>query len=453
MPAKSKSLLEGNVKKHVLSLTWPMIFGIFAILSTSIVDTYFVGKLGTNQLAALSFTFPVVLGLSSISIGLGIGTSSVISRTVGSEDRQETRRIATDSLLLSFLLISFFSLTGFLIVRPLFSLLGAQGEVLSYIVSYMRIWFLALPLLVIPMVSGSIIRALGDSFWPSLQMVASAVINIIFTPILIYGSFGFPKLGFDGAAWGTCVAWVFTLFFAVYLVVVREDLIVFERVSISRIFLSWKKIFVVAIPSALSQVVHPVSIGVITSFIAEYGADSVAAFGVGTRIESLCLIPLFALSAGIPPVAGQNWGASKFARAKKAMTFGYQLSIIWGLFISLSVFFAASEIAALFSSNIEVVRSAASYIKVVIFTIMGYGIVMCSSAVFNATGRPLISFSYSILRSIILYIPLSFIAMKVFQQERGIFLAIGASNIIAGVVAASYSLYVFKDIKEEEEEG
>lgn len=446
---KGNSLIEGSVQKHVIGLTWPMMFGILAVLSTSIVDTYFVGQLGTDQLAALSFTFPVVLGLSSIAIGLGVGTSSVIARTVGSDDREQTRRVATDALLLSLLLIIFFSIVGFFTVRPLFQLMGASGNVLNYIVSYMRIWFAGLPLLVIPMVSGSIIRALGDSFWPSLQMVASAIINIIFTPILIYGKWGFPELSFDGAAWGTCLAWFFTLIFAVYLVVFRENLINFKRVSIKHILESWRKVFVVAIPSALSQVVHPFSIGVITSMIATYGDDSVAGFGIGTRIESLCLIPLFALSAGIPPVAGQNWGAKKFARAKKAMTFGYTLSISWGLFASLIVFTMAPEIANLFSKNPVVVNSAATYIRTVVITIMGYGIVMCSSATFNAIGKPLVSFGYSILRSIILYIPLAFVATKITTEERGIFIAIAVSNIIAGIVAGSYSLYKLKCIREE----
>ena len=325
MSSKKTDLTLGSTKKHLFNLSWPMSFGILAVLSTSLVDTYFVGQLGTEQLAALSFTFPVALAINSISIGFGVGTSSVISRVIGSGNKDAAKRVATDSLILATLVISFFAILGSLTVIPLFSAMGAKGVILSYIDQYMQIWFISLPLVVIPMVSGSIIRALGDSFWPSIQMVISAIVNVFLTPLFMFGAGPIPAFGIKGAAIGTALAWFATLFLAIWLIAVREKMITLEPVKFIKILDSWKQIIKVGVPSALSQVIHPVSIGVVTSFIAIYGADSVAAFGVATRIESILLIPLFALSAGIPPIAGQNWGAGKMARIKETLSFSYCL--------------------------------------------------------------------------------------------------------------------------------
>lgn len=446
MPNTKSSLTSGSVKKHLFSLTWPMSVGIFAVLSTSLVDTYFVGKLGTQQLAALSFTFPLALAIKSISIGLGVGASSVISRVVGAGSMKEAKRITTDTLILSLLIIILISISGYLLVKPIFGLMGAEGIVLEYVNEYMTIWFLSLPLLVVPMVSGSIIRALGDSFWPSLQMVISAVINVLITPALIFGQGIFPKLGIEGAALGTTVAWFSTLFFSAWLIIFREKLITLNRVALREVFSSWKRVLAVGLPSATSQVIHPISIAVVTSFLATFGDDAVAAFGVGTRIESIILIPLFALSAGIPPLAGQNWGAGKQGRIVETLEFSYKLCLFWGLMTFTAIYFLADTLTPLFSENKTVQQVSSSYLMIVIITIIGYGVLMSSSAVFNATGKPLISLSFSFIRSIVLYLPLSYIAMQ-FGEVEYIFYAIAASNITSGLIAIIFSkIYLNKRI-------
>lgn len=446
--SKKSKLTEGSVKKHLFNLTWPMSFGILAVLSTSLVDTYFVGQLGTDQLAALSFTFPVALAINSISIGLGIGTASVISRVVGSEDMKGAKRIATDALILSFLIIVIISTLGFFSIRPLFSLIGAKGVVLDFIETYMEVWFISLPLLVVPMVSGSIIRSLGDSFWPGFQMVLSAIVNLAVTPLLIFGSPFTPAFGFEGAALGTTVAWFCTLLFAIWLVVFRENLIVFKFVNLSEILNSWKKVLVVGLPSATSQVIHPMAIGVVTSFLSKYGATTVAAFGVGTRVESILTIPLFALSAGIPPIAGQNWGSNKIDRIVNTLKAGSAFCIIWGAFASIVIFISGEQITSVFSDDQFIQENSYSYLKVVICSILGYGFVMASSAVFNAIGKPLISLSLSVVRSIILYIPLSFLALKLYDSEIYIYFAIALANIISGVLAYYFGKNKLKVFKE-----
>ena len=122
-------MTTGPVAGHLARMTLPMVVGILAVLSISVADTYFVAQLGTNELAALSFTFPVVFCMASIGIGLGAGASSVVSRAVGSGDERRVRRLATDSLILALLIVGGLATLGLLTIEPLFRLLGALAQI------------------------------------------------------------------------------------------------------------------------------------------------------------------------------------------------------------------------------------------------------------------------------------------------------------------------------------
>ena len=128
MVVKNARLIEGSIQKTLIRLTLPMILGTLGMVIFNLADTYFVGQLGTNQLAALSFTFPVVMVIGSIAMGLGIGASAVISRSIGEGNHDKVKRLTTDSLTLSLIFVGFFALFGLFTVNPLFHLLGASGD-------------------------------------------------------------------------------------------------------------------------------------------------------------------------------------------------------------------------------------------------------------------------------------------------------------------------------------
>ena len=183
----NRNLTQGNVAGQLFSLTWPMLFGMLGMVIFNLVDTYFLGKLGVEPLAAIGFTFPVIMFLNGIAQGVGIGTSSLISRNVITADRNKMKTMASSALLLGLLLVVLFVAVGISTIRPLFTLLGAEGDVLDYIHDYMSVWYLGVPFVVLPMVGNNIVRATGDTFTPGMLMVASAVINTVLDPLLIFG--------------------------------------------------------------------------------------------------------------------------------------------------------------------------------------------------------------------------------------------------------------------------
>ena len=165
-------LLEAPVGSTLTRLTLPMIIGILSMVLYNLADAFFVGKLGKEQLAALSFTFPVVMAIGSLAQGIGLGAASAVSRSIGRHDYHRVRRLATDSLALGLLLIVIGVVAGLLTIRPLFSLLGARGEILDYIGEYMHIWYVGMIFVVVPMIGNNIVRATGDTFTPGMIMMS-----------------------------------------------------------------------------------------------------------------------------------------------------------------------------------------------------------------------------------------------------------------------------------------
>jgi putative MATE family efflux protein len=444
--SQSKDLTQGPVWKNLAKIAWPMVFGIVAVMSISIVDSYFVGQLGTKPLAALSFTFPVSFTITSLAIGLSAGAASIVSRAKGAQNNEKMCRTATDSLLLSLFFVMIICAIGFLTIRPLFGLMGAQGETLDLVERYMRIWYASMPMLVIPMVVNGLIRSVGDSFWPSIIMIFSAFINIVLTPIFIKGLGPIPAFHIEGAAIATAIAYFFSLLFALYILIFREHLVSFKIPDMEKLMSSWKEIVHIGLPASLGNATNPLAIGIVTALIAAYGDDAVAAFGPATRIESFAAIIMLALSSAIGPVSGQNWGANKKDRVIDALKISYKVSLGWAIILAVLFWLTADFFANLFTDNQSVADIIALYLVITPITLWGYGITIVSAGCFNAIGHPLTGLGIYLLRSAAFYVPLSFIATLFFSGSVSIFIAIALSNCLAGILIAFYALNKLKKL-------
>lgn len=436
----SKDMTVGPIWKNLYDLSAPMVVGIFAVMSISLVDTYFVGKLGTNPLAALSFTFPVVLTIMSLAIGVSAGAASIVSRAIGAKDIQRSRHLSTDSVLLSFLLVLVLTVIGYFTIKPLFFLMGARGEVLDMIVRYMEIWYISMPFLVIPMVINALIRAAGDSFWPSVTMIATAVINVTLTPAMINGWWFFPAMHIEGAAISTLIAYICGFIFAGIIIFVRANMLTLQKRSLAKTFASWKEISKIALPAAAGNALYPITTGIITAILATYGEEVVAAYGASTRIESFACIPMFALSAAIGPVAGQNWGADKNERVYEAQKKSYIACFIWSSFTFFVFLFLSGWVAEQFSSDALVQPYIKNYLLIISVTFWGYGFCIVAAGCFNAIGRPYTALVYYSLRCFVMCVPFCFVISLIFRDVEYIFYAIALANVLSGALIAYHAL-------------
>ncbi|WP_249322138.1 MATE family efflux transporter [Halomonas sp. PGE1] len=202
-----RELLEGPIATTLLRKTLPVIGGMIAMMSFNLVDTWFIARLGTEPLAAVSFTFPVVFTVISLAIGLGIGTSAVVARRLGQGDHEAVRRRATDAALLALAVGLAMTLLGLATMEPLFRLLGADEALMPHIRDYMGIWYLGAAAVVVPRVLNSILRAHGNTVTQGLMMALAAGVNVLLDWWLIFGVGPFPAMGVSGAALATVLSW------------------------------------------------------------------------------------------------------------------------------------------------------------------------------------------------------------------------------------------------------
>ena len=305
-PAK---LTRGTISAGLMGLVLPMILGITSNLAAALFETYLLGLVGTNELAAYSFTFAVTGALGSLSLGISIGLSSVLARTVGGGDHDQVKRLTTDGLGLLAVVMLVTSVIGYFSIEPLFRLMGADEDTLHHIVGYMQIWYIALIFFSLPSMGANALRATGDPRISGTIMVSGAALQAILDPIFIFGWFGLPALGLEGAAWAVFISRIVLCAATFYILIKQEDLIDFGQRTLAGVLHSWRSILAVGLPATATNLIGPISTAIIVSLLAGYGKEAVAGFGIASRVEALSVIPLFALSASIGPFVGQNCGA------------------------------------------------------------------------------------------------------------------------------------------------
>ena len=231
-------LTQGTVSSGLLGLTVPMILGISSSLVAALFETYLIGLVSTDQLAAYSFTFPVISAITSLMLGLSIGLSSVLARTVGSGDQTMVTRLATDGIFLMAVTMAITGILGYFTIKPMFKLLGADEVTLPLIQSYMQIYYLGLIFFTLPSMGTNALRATGDARISGSIMVGGAALQILIDPLLILGLFGFPKLGIEGAGWAMLISRFVLCIITFYILIYRKKLIIVARCSLSIVFLS-----------------------------------------------------------------------------------------------------------------------------------------------------------------------------------------------------------------------
>jgi putative MATE family efflux protein len=406
-----------------------MMLGILSAVAFNAADTYFVGQLGTGPLAAISFTFPVVLLVINLSVGLGAGISSVLARAIGAGD-DAAQRLATAALLFTVLFSIILSVLGLLTIEPLFALLGAQPELLPDIRAYMTIWYPGLGFVILSMAAIAILRSVGDTRLPGYLMVAASLLNIVMDPILIFGLLGAPRLEIAGAAIATVTSR--GLLVAVLLHILwRRGLLERTWSGVADLLVSWRRILHVGLPATGTNVIIPLTMGAIVALVATFGSDAVAGFGVALRIEGVMLVIYYALSAVIGPVAGQNLGAGKPQRVREALRISVRFCFVSGIAIAVIMAFAGGPIASIFSDEARVVEVAQLYLWITPISYGGAGAVMVCSATLNGLGLPGRAVIVSVTRMLVLYLPLAYFSAPYLGLD-GVFVA---GNLFAGVLA------------------
>ncbi|MBW3697551.1 MATE family efflux transporter [Vibrio sp. T187] len=436
-------LLTAPIADTLRTMTIPMIFGMVAILMFNLVDTFFISLLGTEALAAISFTFPVTFAVNCITMGIGMGISTCIGRLLGQGNDQNAARFTSHGLLLAVSLVTLASTLGLYTIQPLFSRLGAEVELIPLIEQYMQVWYLTIPLLVIPMAGNSAIRATGDTKTPAKIMMLAGLINGILDPLLIFGIGPFPELGIQGAAIASALSWFGALCGSLYVLIIREKLLALPRFD--EVLDDWKTILRIGTPAALSNAMNPISGAIIMMMLAKHGTEAVAAYGAAQRIESILILVLMSLTSVLTPFMAQNFGANNPQRSFQGLFLSMRFSIMFQALIFLMMVPLSIPLAALFSQEQAVKDLLWHYLLVVPFSYGFQGIVMMLVSGLNAMHQPLKAFQWSFMRLFVFTLPSAWLGSYLYDIE-GLFIGIAVGNIVGGILGYLFAVKTRKQL-------
>lgn len=433
-PRSRPDLLNRDIYTTLKSMTLPMIVGMIMLMTFGLVDTFFISMLGVDELAAISFTFPVTFTVISLNIGLGIGTSAVIARLLGANKHDEAKETATGALMLSAVLSVLMAIIGMLTIEPIFSAMGATAPLMVHIQDYMCVWYAAGIFLALPMVGNSVLRASGDTKTPSYIMAFGGLVNAVLDPLLIFGWGPVPAFGIQGAAIATLIAWATGLFYIIYL-------LAFKRYLMQPRLLKWHEwtrscggILRIGLPAAGANMLTPIAAGVVTAIVATYGQAAVAAWGVGGRLESIASIVVLSLSMSLPPFISQNLGANKIDRVQGAFKLCIRFVVVWQLLIYALIALCSGFLANIFTDDAKVADTIQLFLLIVPLGYGFQGVIILTNSSFNAMHQPMSALILSIVRLFVVFVPATYVGSLLFGLQ-GLFTAAVIANVCVALLA------------------
>ena len=430
-------LTRGSVRSHLVKQTAPMIIGVAAIMSIGLVDAYFIGQLGSAELAAIAFIFPIGVALASLGVGVSVGINSVVARALGAGDYKRASRRGNFGVVFAIVLGIVMGLALFALLDPLFSLMQADDELLPLIRDYMQPFAIGFPLQMSIMGVNGVLRGQGEAKRTSIISLTYAAANWILDPILITGAFGFGGFGIAGAAYASLAGWAVGL--ALGFILLRQTPIPFNPAEALRTDwgASLKEIGNVAGPASFSNAINPIGLSVLTALVAIEGQAAVAGFagfGAAGRLQSFAVVPLLALSGAIGAIVGQNWGANKPERAREAMLWAGGFCVAYGLALAIVLFAAGEWFAQFFTDDPAVVEEFASYLRIAAWGYAGYGLLIVGNGSLNAVDKSAWALMQSFARVFLVMLPIAWL-MRGSMGADAIYTAELAANVIGGSFA------------------
>ena len=442
-------MITGDPKKAINKLAWPLIASMLLIFLNNIIDSIWVAGLGPGPLAAIGYVTPLFMVLVGFGNGIGAGATSLISRYIGAEKKDDANNAAIHSAILSVAISLALTVFFLLVLESLLKIMGAS-EVMGYAMDYGIIIFAFTAPILIPPIFGGAFRAEGDVKRATLPIAMVAVVNMILDPIFIY-VFGW---GISGAALATGLAPLVGLFMMLYWIFIKKDTYLsYNRKDFHNNFKMYKDILVVGIPASLEQLIMAalaVTVNYMLTLVS--GSVAVAVYTAGWRIISLGLLPAIGVGTAAITVAGVAYGAKKYENIRSACRYSVKLGLISSIIVCILLFVFANQVAFIFSyseasSHLEPL--IASFIQLMCLFILYVPFGASAGNVFQGLGKGTTSFILTTFREFVLVLIFAYLLGFVFNMgERGIYYGMLLGGFIGSVIAYGYiELYVDRLIK------
>lgn len=411
----------------------PAVIGLLMMSLYNVVDTIFIGQsVGTIGIAALTIAFPIHMIIISISQTIGIGASSIISRSLGAKDHETAEQTLGNFLSINLIIGIAVTILGIIFLPFLLKVFGASDTILPYATEYMEIILYGTIFLSFMASSSNVIRAEGNAKFAMYIMLLSTIINIILDPILIFGF----NMGIKGAAIATVIAQVISGLFALYYFTSGKNSI---EIHAKNLILKWKttkEIFAIGSSSLARQGAAALVQAILNHSLGFYGGDlAIAAFGVINRVLMIIFMPMFGLLQGMQPILGFNHGAKQPQRAKDVITYTIKVATVFSTIAFAVLMIFAEPITRVFTSDAELVNLATHATRIIILTLPLIGFQIVASGVYQSLGKAFLALIVSILRQLVFLVPIILI-LPMYLKLDGIFYSMPIADFCAAIVVA-----------------
>lgn len=444
---KEHILADENIKKLLLKLSIPATVGMVMMALYNVVDTIFVGRgVGPLAIAGLSIVFPVQMTVLAIGQLIGLGSASVISRSLGAGDLQKAGKVLGIAVTFALIISLFITVIGLIFIDPLLKIFGVTATIYPYAYDYMQIILLGSALFTFAMTSNNIMRSEGQAKYAMLTMVIGAGLNILLDPIFIFGF----KMGVRGAAWATVLAqFIAVIYILLFFNSGKSTLhLKFRQLGLNYQIL--KEVTIIGFSAFARHVSFSFIFIAVNNTLKVYGGDlSIAAYGIIIRLLRFLFMPMFGIAQGLQPIVGFNYGAGRLDKVFKvnkiAITYASLLSFSGFAIIQLF----SRTLFSVFTSDSELIELGSNALRLMVLAVPLVGFQMVGTVIFQALGRALPALILSMSREIIILIPLVLI-LPGFLGINGVWYASPISDAMSFTLTFILFYKLVKQLKGEE---
>lgn len=411
---ENKALRLGTqpISKILMEQAIPASIGILVMSLNMMVDTIFVGKwIGPMAIAAITVVMPIVFLISSIGMSIGVGGSSIISRALGSGDKEKAQLTFGNQIMFSATTIIALVMLGLIFEDQFLHLFGAKGNILAPAKEYYHIVMFGVPFLATAMTGNTIIRAEGQAKFAMVALIIPAVVNIFLDYVFIYQM----NLGMSGAAYATAISFFMSFGFILWFFVAKSTSF---TLRFRYLILNWsiiKEISSLGVVTLARQAVVSLLAIVINNALFQYdGEMALAIYGIISRLLMFALFPVLGITQGFLPIAGYNYGAEKFERVRETIrkSIQYATLIAVGIFLVIMIF--PEQIVSVFTDNKEILASTPKALRIVFAITPLISIQLIGSGYFQAIGKAFPALLLTLTKQGFFLIPLILILPKYF---------------------------------------
>lgn len=450
MANKNVEVMRGNPETAVKKLAIPIMISMLLTASYNIIDGIWIAGLGQEAIAGIGFITPIFMILNGVSVGLGSGATSSISRFVGAKNHKKASQSAAHSLLIFLVASIVLTIVLLILQEPLLKLYGASGESLAQGIKYGTPLFLGLFAFIFANGASGILRGEGDMKRAMYAVVVSVILNAILDPICIY----ILGWGSAGAAIATILSSICSAVVILYWILVKKDTYVDVNLGEFKFDSSIAKdILKVGIPASMDMLVMAIAMSLYMIFISSIAGEfGIASFTSGQRLYLFAIMPLTAIGTAVTAVVGSSFGAKNGEYISRAHKFGAKFGIIFGTCVTIVLVVFATQLSTIFAYTAEtahLVPEITRYLQIACLCLPLTGAGMASSFFYQGIGKGTISLSWTIIREVIFTVGATFFfGIYLGWGLIGIWVGLAIGRAAASILNYIYARYTIKGIRE-----